>query len=285
LAPSSKGIAVAKHIGKRSTLGSMAVEIVVKLEKRGHVAIFTLDRPNAMNAVSGAVSAQMEAHLEAFEADDDLWIGIIESTHPKVFCAGADLKAVSKRENILTKKGGFAGLVGFPRTKPLIAAVDGMALAGGCEIVLACDLVVASPKANFGVPEVKRSLIPAAGGLFRLPMKIPHGVAMEMILTGDPITCERALELGLVNQIAEPGRENVLKAALDLAQRITVNAPLAVREAKACVGEMTTFGRDAENLIRSNKGMAMLAKTPDYQEGPRAFIEKRAPKWTGKSKL
>mmetsp|Transcript_106898 Transcript_106898/g.312535 ORF Transcript_106898/g.312535 Transcript_106898/m.312535 type:complete len:263 (+) Transcript_106898:65-853(+) len=260
-------------------------EEAVKFEKRGHVAIFSMDRPSAMNAVSGAVSAQMEAHLEAFEADDDLWIGIIESTHPKVFCAGADLKAVSKRENIVTKKGGFAGLVGFPRTKPLIAAVDGMALAGGCEIVLACDLVVASTKAVFGVPEVKRSLIPAAGGLFRLPMKIPHAVAMELILTGDPIPCARARELGLVNEVVEPGRENVLNAALKLAERVTVNAPLAVREAKACVDEFATRGADQANLKRSNQGMAKLAKTPDYQEGPRAFIEKRAPKWTGRSKL
>mmetsp|Transcript_40094 Transcript_40094/g.90496 ORF Transcript_40094/g.90496 Transcript_40094/m.90496 type:complete len:264 (+) Transcript_40094:65-856(+) len=263
----------------------MAEETVVKFEKRGHVAVFTLDRPSAMNAVSGTVSSQMEGHLEAFEADDELWIGIIESSHPKVFCAGADLKAVSKKENIVTKKGGFAGLVGFPRTKPLIAAVDGLALAGGCEIVLACDLVVASPKSQFGVPEVKRSLIPAAGGLFRLPMKIPHAVAMEMILTGDPITCQRAHELGLVNEVVEAGRENVLNAAVKLAERITVNAPLAVREAKACVNEMTTFGSDDANLKRSNKGMAMLAKTPDYKEGPLAFIEKRAPRWSGRSKL
>merc|ERR1719456_656380 len=148
----------------------------------------------------------MEAHLETFEGDDDLWIGIIESNHPKTFCAGADLKSINKGEPVFSSKGGFAGLVQFPRTKPLIAAVDGLALAGGCEIVLSCDLVVASKKAQFGVPEVKRSLIPAAGGLFRLPRKIPQNIAMELILTGEPITVERAQSLGLVNQVVEEGR-------------------------------------------------------------------------------
>eukprot|EP00421_Protoceratium_reticulatum_P016878 CAMPEP_0168384810 /NCGR_PEP_ID=MMETSP0228-20121227/14603_1 /TAXON_ID=133427 /ORGANISM="Protoceratium reticulatum, Strain CCCM 535 (=CCMP 1889)" /LENGTH=263 /DNA_ID=CAMNT_0008397989 /DNA_START=137 /DNA_END=928 /DNA_ORIENTATION=+ len=259
---------------------------VVLFEKRGHVGIFTLNRPEAMNAISGAVSEQMEAHLEAFEADDDLWIGIVESSHPKTFCAGADLKAINKGENIQTTKGGFAGIVAFPRKKPLIAAVDGNAL--GCEIVLACDLVVASKKAVFGVPEVKRSLIPAAGGLFRLPKKLPHAVAMELILTGDPMTCERAYQVGLVNQICEgQGREAVMKAALALAERVSVNAPLAVREAKACVDEFTTGGlSDEDALNRSARGMGMLMMTPDFMEGPKAFIEKRAPRWSGKrSKL
>lgn len=259
----------------------------VLYERRGHVAVFTLNRPKAMNAVSGTVSALMEKHLEEFEADDDMWVGIIESCHPKVFCAGADLKAISKREKVFSDKGGFAGLVQFPRTKPLIAAVDGLALAGGCEIVLSCDMVVASPKAQFGVPEVKRSLIAAAGGLFRLPRKIPHAIAMELLLTGEPMTCERAYQVGLVNHICKEGREACLEAALKLAERITVNAPLAVREAKACVDELAFTGAsDAVAFARSNKGMSSLAKTPDFAEGPKAFIEKRAPQWTGKrSKL
>lgn len=263
----------------------MAEEQVVLFEKRGHIGVFTLNRPKAMNAVSGAVSKQMEAHLETFEADNDLWVGIIESSHPKTFCAGADLKAINKGENIQTVKGGFAGIVAFPRTKPLI--VDGNALAGGYEIVLACDLFVASKKAVLGVPEVKRSLIPAAGGLFRLPRKLPHAVAMELMLTGDPMTVERAYQLGLVNQICEgEGREAVMQAALALAERITVNAPLAVREAKACVDEFVTASlSDQDALERSTKGMAKLFTTPDFMEGPRAFIEKRAPKWSGRSKL
>jgi len=258
----------------------------VLFEKRGHVGIFTLNRPQAMNAVNAEVSSQMEAHLEAFEADDDLWVGIIESSHEKTFCAGADLKAISKGEPVASAKGGFAGLVQFPRTKPLIAAVDGNALAGGCEIVLACDLVVASPKAKFGVPEVKRSLVPVAGGVSRLPRKIPLAVAMEMMITGDPISCERAYQVGLVNVISEPGREKCLAAALALAERIVVNAPLAVREAKACVDELAFSGADDKACFkRMNQAIGNVARTPDFMEGPMAFIEKRAPKWTGKSKL
>lgn len=260
----------------------MAEEQVVLFEKRGHIGIFTLNRPKAMNAISGQVSEQFEAHLEKFEADDDLWIGIVESSHPKTFCAGADLKSVNKGEPVQTVKGGFAGFVNFPRTKPMIAAVDGNALAGGCEIVLTCELVVASKKSVFGVPEVKRSLIPAAGGLFRLPQKIPHAIAMELMLTGDPITCERAYQVGLVNQVCEEGRENVMKAAIALAERITVNAPLAVREAKACVDEFVKAAvKDDDAFNRSMEGLGMLATTPDFMEGPLAFIEKRPPKWTG----
>eukprot|EP00927_Polykrikos_kofoidii_P071214 TRINITY_DN67513_c0_g1_i1.p1 TRINITY_DN67513_c0_g1~~TRINITY_DN67513_c0_g1_i1.p1 ORF type:complete len:266 (-),score=60.51 TRINITY_DN67513_c0_g1_i1:67-864(-) len=259
---------------------------VVLFERRGHVGIFTLNRPKAMNAISDELSALMDNYLEAFEADDELWVGIIESSHPKTFCAGADLKGVMRGERLSTKKGGFAGLVKFPRTKPLIAAVDGNALAGGFEIVLSCDLVVASKKAKFGVPEVKRSLIAAAGGLFRLPRKLPHAIAMELLLTGDPISCERAEKLGLVNVVSEEGRENVLAAALALAERINVNAPLAVREAKACVDEFAAAAMDdATGFARSEKGTGMLAKTPDFFEGPKAFVEKRAPRWTGKSKL
>jgi len=256
------------------------MEPVVLFRKEGHVAIFTLNRPKAMNAVSAEVSTMFEKHMDAFEADDSLWVGIINSSHPKVFCAGADLKSISAGGNIATAKGGFAGLVNYPRTKPLIACVDGFALAGGCEIVLACDLVVASSKAMFGVPEVKRSLIAAAGGLFRLPQQLPKNIAMELILTGDRLPCEKMLQFGFVNTMTDPGTEATMAAAMDLANRITVNAPLAVFEAKACVDEFTTRGQDLADMKRSGKGMAMLSRTPDYKEGPRAFIEKRAPVWT-----
>ena len=163
----------------------------------------------------------------------NLQVGIIASSHPKVFCAGADLKSISAGGQIATPKGGFAGMVNYPRTKPLIACVDGFALAGGCEIVLACDLVVASSKSMFGVPEVKRSLIAAAGGLFRLPQQLPKNIAMELILTGDRMTCEKMAQFGFVNTVTEPGSEATMAAAMDLANRITVNAPLAVFEAKA----------------------------------------------------
>lgn len=260
----------------------MAEEQVVKFEVRGHTAIFTLDRPEAMNAMTRAMSLQMQAHLERFEADDDLWVGIVASAHPKVFAAGADLKAVAKKEAIFDKKYGAYHFVNFPRTKPVIAAVDGTCIAGGMELAISCDMIVASTNAKFGVPEVRRSLIPAAGGLFRLPRKLPHHVAMEVVLTGDPIDAARAHQLGFVNVLAEPGLESTLNAALGLAERICVNAPLAVREAKACIDEMTTRGMDQADFDRSNQGLIKLFKTPDYKEGPKAFIEKRAPRWTGK---
>ena len=247
-----------------------------------HVAVFVLNRPKAKNAVNGEVSMTLEKLLEEFEADDELWIGIVASALKRVFCAGADLKAISKREVISTEKGGFAGIVKYPRTKPLIAAVDGAALAGGCEIVLACDLVVASHSATFGVPEVKRSLVPAAGGLFRLPFKLPHALAMEMILTGDPISADKAHRYGLVNEVVLPGE--ALHGALRLADRICENAPLAVRESKFLI-DKTRFADDEQGFALSTEGMVRLFKTEDFAEGPRAFIEKRKPKWTGRSKL
>lgn len=255
---------------------------LVNFERRGHVAIFTLNRPKAMNAISGEMSAQFEAHLDHFEADDDLWVGIVASSHPKVFCAGADLKSIDAGTPINTLKGGFAGVVKYPRRKPMIAAVDGVALAGGCEIILACDLCVAGEKARFGVPEVKRSLVAAAGALFRLPQKLPKAIAMEMILTGDPINAQRAYEVGLVNQVVPRGQ--ALEAALQLAGRLTVNAPLAVQESKAAVDAMSQAAlSDEAGFTRSAFAFKYLARTADYKEGPRAFIEKRAPKWTGKT--
>lgn len=252
-------------------------------ERRNHLAIFTLNRPKAMNAVNGQLSKEFEEAMEMFEKDDNLWVGVVTSSHPKTFCAGADLKAINRGDNIATRKGGFAGFVGFPRTKPIIAAVDGYCLAGGCEIALACDFIVCSEKSKFGVPEVKRSLIPGAGGLFRLPQKMPKAIAMELILTGDPISAKKAEKYGLVNRVVENGK--AFEGALEFAQRILVNAPLAVREAKMCVDEMSLMN-DKDAFDRSNVGMMNLFQTPDFKEGPRAFIEKRKPRWTGRrSKL
>jgi enoyl-CoA hydratase len=201
---------------------------MIEYETQDHVAVITINRPEARNAVNSEVASGIEDALDQMEADDDIWIGVLTGTGP-VFCAGADLKAISSGQagGLSTKRGGFAGLAARERVKPLIAAVDGPALAGGTEIVLACDLVVASTEARFGVPEVKRSLAAAAGGLFRLPQKLPRNVALEMVLTGDPISAERAHHFGLVNMLCEPGE--ALATALDLARRITTNAPLAVR--------------------------------------------------------
>ena len=183
---------------------------MVEYETRGRIGIFTLNRPEARNAVNGEVAADMEAAVDRFEDDPDVWVGVITATltgDRPVFSAGADLKAVNTAAGagISTQKGGFAGFAYRERTKPVIAAVDGLATAGGCEIVLACDLVVASTRSSFGLAEVKRNLVAGAGGLFRLPRAIGRAAAMEVILTGEPLSAQRAHELGLVNRSVRTG--------------------------------------------------------------------------------
>ena len=253
---------------------------MVEYELQGRVALITINRPEARNAVNSAVASGMEAAIDKLEADPDTWIGVVTGEGP-VFSAGADLKAINagKAGELQTARGGFAGLVQRKRTKPLIAAIDGPALAGGCEIALACDLIVASTQARFGVPEVKRSLVAAAGALFRLPRALPRNLALEMIMTGDPISAERAYEFGMVNDLCEPGE--AFKRALALAERITVNAPLAVRKSREL--SLFTLGTDEETGFRlSGESMIELAQTEDFWEGPKAFIEKRDPIWKGK---
>jgi enoyl-CoA hydratase len=253
---------------------------MVEFEAQGHTAVVTLNRPEARNAVNGEVAAGIEAAVDRLEEDADLWVGVL--THAgTVFSAGADLKAIAAGQaaTLQTPRGGFAGLTARSRTKPIIAAVDGPALAGGCEIALACDLIVASTQARFGLPEVKRSLVAAAGGLFRLPRAIPQKVAMEVAITGEPLDAERAHHFGLVNRLVEPGQ--ALAAALELAALICANAPLAVRETRQIVLAAQTASDD--DLWRmSFDAMVRLAASADFQEGPMAFIEKRAPVWQGR---
>jgi enoyl-CoA hydratase len=253
---------------------------VVDYELQGRVAVVTLNRPEARNAVNGDVAKGMEAAIDRLEEDDEAWVGILTHNGP-VFSAGADLKAIhaGKGAELQTSRGGFAGLVWRKRTKPLIAAVDGPALAGGCEIALACDLIVASTQARFGVPEVKRSLVAAAGALFRLPRALPRSIALEMIMTGDPISAERAAHFGLVNDLCEPGE--VLDHAKAIAERIIANAPLAVRKSRE-LALLLTEADDEVGFRLSGKSMTDLAKTEDFREGPKAFIEKRDPIWKGK---
>jgi len=254
---------------------------MVKYEKRGSIGVLTIDRPEARNAVNGDVARTMEAGIDEIEADEEVWIGILRGEGP-VFCAGADLKAISAGQaaDLNTQRGSFGGIVTRERTKPIIAAVDGPALAGGTEIVLACDLVVASTEARFGIPEVKRSLVAAAGGLFRLPRKLPFNLAMELALTGDPISAERAHHFGLVNRLVEPG--TAFDAALELAEAISVNAPLAVRESRRLVLESVAVSDDGEGVRQSGAALMGLASTEDFAEGPMAFIEKRDPVWKGR---
>ena len=253
---------------------------MINFEKKGPIGIITIDRPEAKNAVNGEVANGIEAAIDELEGDDALWVGIIASSGD-VFCAGADLKAINSGQAgaLQTKRGGFAGFVQRERTKPVIAAVDGPALAGGCEIVLASDLVVASDISRFGIPEVKRSLVAGAGGLFRLPRKIPFNIAMECALTGDPIGAERAADFGLVNVLCDDGE--ALAKAMELADRVCANAPVAVRETRKIVRD-ATMAPDDVGWKMSAEGMMKAMQSEDFKEGLTAFIEKRPPTWTGR---
>jgi enoyl-CoA hydratase len=252
----------------------------VTFRVQGHYAVITINRPNARNAVNAAVANGIEAGIDRLEESDDLWVGILTGV-PPVFCAGADLKEINSGNaaGLGTSKGGFGGIVNRQREKPMIAAVDGPALAGGTEITLACDLIVASRSATFGIPEVKRSLVAGAGGLFRLGRKIPFNVAMECALTGDPISAELAHHHGLVNVLCDDGQ--ALDKAMELADRVCANAPVAVRETRKIVLE-ATHAPDEIGWRMSAEGMGKAMSSADFSEGLTAFIEKRPPKWTGK---
>src|SRR5918993_5504948 len=254
--------------------------MAVEFEQRGPFAVVKINRPEARNAVNGAVAQGIEEAIDRIEADDGIWVGILTG-EPPVFCAGADLKEINagNAASLQTKRGGFGGIVQRERTKPIIAAVDGPALAGGTEIVLACDLVVASTTATFGIPEVKRSLVAAAGGLFRLGRKLPLNLAMELALTGDPIAAEQAFHHGLVNRLVEPGK--ALDGAMALAEQVTANAPVAVRESRKVVLAATNAD-DEVGWKMSAEAMGVAMTSEDFSEGLTAFIEKRPPRWKGR---
>jgi enoyl-CoA hydratase len=255
-------------------------EPAVRCEVDGRIAIITINRPEARNAINRPVARGIEAAIDRIEDDPDVWIGILAG-EGQVFCAGADLKAIASGDVAggWTKRGGFGGITKRDRKKPVIAAVDGPALAGGCEIVLACDLVVASRRASFGLPEVKRSLVAAGGGLFRLPRAIPKNIALEIALTGEPIDAERAHAHGLVNRLVEPG--DALPHATRLAELICGNAPLAVQGTRRVM--LGSLGSDDDiGWELSLREFEVVRHTEDFNEGPRAFVEKRHPVWTGR---
>ena len=254
----------------------MVVHMIVEYKKSGRVAVITLNRPEARNAVSGELAQALEGAIDKLEADDDVWVGILAGNGP-VFCAGADLKAVaSGKANLWTSRGGFGGFVTLERTKPVIAAVEGPAVAGGCELVLACDLVVASSDAAFGLPEVKRSLVAMAGGTTRLPKRVPQNIAMELALTGDTMNAERAYQHGLVNILCEPG--DAINEAMNLAERINANAPLAVRATRQAISQGAMVSDD-EGIRIAVELFKPVAASEDAKEGPLAFVEKRLPEW------
>jgi enoyl-CoA hydratase/carnithine racemase len=247
----------------------------------GQLALVTLDRPEKRNAINGTMARLLEDAVRRADADPDIRAVLLASSHPTVFCAGADLAQIGRNTDgpMETPHGGFAGFVRAPRRTPWIAVVEGAALAGGFEIALTCDLIVASEGARFGLPEVTRGLLATAGGVHRLPRVLPRNVALELIATGSPLDAGRAHALGLVNRLAPTG--GALAAATELARTIAGNAPGAVQEALAAAKAAVDVPDD-EGRALAEAAMARLRGTEDYAEGPRAFLEKRPPRWTGR---
>jgi len=250
----------------------MADEIL--LETRGRVRLITLNRPEARNSINSALGQALTAAIAELDADDDLTAGVLTGAGGG-FSAGMDLKAFATEG----PPKGFLEFIRDGAQKPLIAAVEGFAVAGGLEIALTCDLIVAAKGVKIGIPEAKRGLFAAGGGLFRLPNRIPYGIAMEMALTGDPILAERAHEIGLVCRLAEPGK--AAEVALQLAETIAKNAPLAVTASKQIMRQSRGMN-EAEAWEIQNPYAGKVFGSKDAIEGATAFAEKREPRWSGK---
>lgn len=255
----------------------MSVVLVEKiLDDRA--LLITLNRPEARNAVNGQVAREMAAILDDLDADPDLRVGIIRG-EGRGFSAGMDLKAFLEGDFPAFEDRGFGGFAQKPPRTPLIAAIEGFAVAGGLEMALACDLIVAASDAKLGLPEVKRSLIAAGGGLLRLAQRIPYHVAAEIALTGDNLSVERLYQVGLVNRVAEPGQ--ALEAALALAAQIVDNAPLALEGTKTVLENAADWGME-EGWKQQEPIMMRVSTSEDAREGATAFAERRAPVWRGR---
>jgi len=250
----------------------------VLTERRERILVATINRPDQRNAVNAAVAQGIATALDELDGDDELSLGVITGAG-KGFCAGMDLKAFVAGDSPYAGDRGFAGITQRASAKPLIAAIEGFAVAGGLEVALACDLIVAARGARLGIPEVKRSLIAAGGGLLRLPRVLPRNIAMELALTGEPIEAERAHELGLVNRLAEPGQ--ALNTALELAGAIAGNGPLALAASKRILLESVDWP-DAEFFQRQGEIAQPVMRSQDAREGATAFAEKREPEWKGR---
>lgn len=242
------------------------------------IALVTLNRPEKHNAINQAIAERMAAIVQEVEADPTLLVVILAANGP-TFCAGADLADVAQGKKVSTAAEGFAGFVKARRTKPWIAAVDGKALGGGFELLLACEMAVISSTSLLGLPEVKRGIMAAAGGAFRIARALPRAIANEVVATGLPISAERALHFGVVNRVVEPG--TVLAAARALADDIAVNAPLSVIHSLQLAGAAPEQS-EAALWDMTTRAMQIIGASADAKEGPRAFLEKRAPNWQGK---
>ncbi|MET7307792.1 crotonase/enoyl-CoA hydratase family protein [Streptomyces sp. NPDC005571] len=256
---------------------SEASDIVLH-ERRGGVLTITLNRPAQKNAVDHEVAVRLAAALDLLDADPELSVGVLTGAGG-VFSAGMDLKAFAKGELPVLPGRGFGGLTGTAVRKPLIAAVEGWALGGGFEMVLACDLIVAAEDARFGLPEVTRGLVAAAGGLVRLPRRLPYHVAARVLLTGEPLTAAEGKEYGLVNELTPPGA--ALDVARELAGRVARNAPLALAAVKEVLRE-TQGLNESDAFTHQDELTSGLFSSEDAREGARAFAEKRAPVWHGR---
>jgi enoyl-CoA hydratase len=255
-----------------------ATQPAVLTERRENVLLVTLNRPEARNAVNVALAQGIASALDELDEDSSLSVGVLTGAG-KGFCAGMDLKAFVTGERPWVSDRGFAGIVRRGPVKPLIAAIEGFAVAGGLEVALACDLIVAARGAKLGIPEVKRSLVAAGGALLRLPRRIPYHLAMELALTGEPIAAEHAFEVGLVNRLADPG--GAVEVAFELARQIAANAPLALVASKRILEEQWDWSREqmweAQNTISEP-----VYSSEDAREGATAFAEKRPPVWRGR---
>lgn len=252
----------------------MADELLV--ETSGRVLIMRINRPEVRNAINGATARAIATAIDELESDDSLSVGVITGTD-EYFCSGMDLRGFLSGDLPSIKGRGFAGFVEKPPTKPLIAAVEGFALAGGCEIAIASDLIVAGESARFGLPEVKRGLVPTGGGALKLARQLPHHVALELLLSGDPISAERAHHFGFVNRLTSDGK--ALVEALELAEVLAGNGPLALEAIKRIVRESPDWTVEEAPSKQREIGIPVF-NSNDAKEGAKAFTERRAPQWT-----